>query len=206
MGAISQSIGLRWEKVLHEQFPELVSTVNDLNVPDFYHNSGFWVEAKVGNQQWGPRIKEYQIECFMDFPEPIIYAFGFHNFDNAFQRLTQRTERGRQKCLEAEMSFVERVLVDKEIVEKIWRKESKWNERETIQYCMIKGSLLRNIFLDRPFKRQGTNVDSSEEFYGFRREDFFIVHPSVGSYGLMLRREGSENVMSYLSEKGVIRN
>lgn len=206
MGTISQSIGLRWENFFHEQFPELVSTVNNLNVPDFYHPSGFWVEAKVGNQQWGPRIKEYQIQGFRDFQEPVIYALGFHNFDKAHQRLTQRTEKGRQKCLEYEMSFVERVLVDKEIVEKIWQKESKWNEQQTIQYCMIKGSLLRNILLDRPFKRQGIPVNSSSEFYGFKREDFFMVQPSVGSYGAILKKEGSEKVVEYFRAKGVMRS
>ncbi len=137
MGTIQNSIGLRWEKVLHENYPDLLSTVGDRNVPDFYHPLGFWIEAKAGNIGWGGRIKQYQLDQIADFKEPVIYAFGMHDLDDTLERVKQKTERGKQKYLEKNMSFVETYFISSQIVKQILEKETGVSERGKI-YCMVK--------------------------------------------------------------------
>lgn len=173
MSLIQTSIGLRWERILHERYPALQSTVGDENVPDFYHPSGFWIEAKAGNVLWGGRIKEYQLDQISEFERPVVYAFGMHNLNDAMRRVRQKTERGRQRYLERHMDIVETYFISSRIMERVFRMETR-TSKKGITYCMVKPSLLRNIILDREFSRMGESIQSSEDFYGFRREEYSI--------------------------------
>jgi hypothetical protein len=189
MGVIQNSIGLRWEIVLNERYPDLISTSGDERVPDFYHPSGFWVEAKAGNIAWGGRIKQYQLNQVSDFKDPVVYAFGMHNFDNAMARLRQMTERGRQACLQREMDFVETYFISGEIVRGILERDTKVSEKG-MKYCMVKPSTLRNVIFDRVFRRDGVQMQSSADYYGFSREDYIIDMEEGVGYVLHSEKEG----------------
>jgi len=180
MGIVQDSIGLRWERILQERYPALESTSGDKNVPDFYHPSGFWIEAKAGNVLWGGRIKEYQLDQIKDFQEPVVYAFGMHNLHDAIKRLNQRTERGRQNYLERNMGIVETYFISSEIMKMVFRMEKRTSKKGLV-YCMVKPSLMRNIILDRGFSRFGSRIESSEEYYGFSRDDYLVdIQDNIG--------------------------
>ena len=191
MGLVQNSIGLRWETVLNERYPELESTSGDLNVPDFHHPSGFWVEAKAGNRLWGGRVKEFQFEQESELDEPVVYAFGMHNLDEATRRLKQKTERGRQRFLEQNMAFVETYFVSGEIVKKLFEREKRVSAKMGLVYCMVKPSTLRNILLDRAFHRFGKQITSSSNYYEFNRAKYRIGFDGKVGYILDKRTDGS---------------
>ncbi|MBS3079090.1 hypothetical protein J4218_03140 [Candidatus Pacearchaeota archaeon] len=173
MGVVQNSIGLRWERILQERYPVLQSTAGDENVPDFYHPSGFWIEAKAGNVLWGGRIKEYQLAQIKGFQEPVVYAFGMHNLHDAIRRLNQRTELGRQRYLEKHMDIVETYFISSRIMHQVFNMEKRTSKKGLV-YCMVKPSLIRNIILDRSFTRMGESIQSAEEYYGFNRGEYSI--------------------------------
>jgi hypothetical protein len=197
VGIVQNSIGFRWEKILHDKFPDLMYTSGDNNVPDFYHPSGFWVEAKAGNIRWGGRIKQYQLDQIRDFNKPVVYAFGMHNFDNAIKRLGQKTERGRQNYLKKNMSISETYFISSDIIRGILDHDSKVSEKG-MRYCMVKPSALRNVILDRPFKRQGVRIESSAEYYGFNRDNYYIYMSS--GRGCILHKDIESQIIDFLRQ------
>lgn len=126
MSKAQASIGFKGERFLEERISSLVWTTDDPNAPDFYHeHPNFWLESKTGNIRWGPRIKKYQIDQFRDLDEPVIYAFNFHNFDDATERLYHKTETLRQKYLDRHMGIEQTYFVSNDLVGKIWDIDSK---------------------------------------------------------------------------------
>lgn len=205
MSDVTTSIGLKFERFTKDLFPELRLSGEELNVPDFYHPSrNFWVEAKVGNILWGVRIKRYQIEAFRDFKSPVIYAVGLHNLDNAYERLVQKTERGRQRCLDNNMGIREVHFITREVMERLWEKEKRMNKKGTIEYCMIKRSTLMNVYLEREFKRDG-RVCSVRDFYGLQMHDLSVSAPRTDldslSFGAILDPRTDGDFMLHLREK-----
>lgn len=206
MSKITGSIGLKFERVVQEIFPDLRAPAKNkmrgVNLfPDFYHPQyGFWIETKTGNIKWGTRIKRGQIESYAEFAS-IIYAMGFHNFDRAYKRLTHKTENGRQNFLDEHMQIQEIHFITQEVMEKLWEKEKRFNKKGTTEYCTLKGSILRNVYENRSFKRNGKKC-TVESFYGFNPEDFLII-PSNGnlesiSFGAVLNPERDEAFIKYL--------
>ncbi len=173
MGFVQDSIGLKWERELELRYPSL-ERKSDNNVPDFYHQAGFWVEAKAGNKLWGGRVKDYQFEQEAILFEPVIYAFGMHDLDDATGLVVQTTEDDRQRFLDRNLNFVEIYLISGVIVHKINEREKRVSKKAGEVYCMVKPSLLRNILLDRNFTRFGQRINSSAKYYGFRRRDYEI--------------------------------
>ena len=187
MGIAGNSTVLRWENIVQESYLELISTRRDPNVPDFYHPSGFWFEAKCGNIGWGGRIKKNQLRQIKDFEDPVVYGFGLHDFDEATKRLMQATEGWRQRCLIKNMGIVEAYFISSEIVNRILEKETKvpkkpsWGRDENGRmvfkrwpYCMVKRSTLQNIIFDKDFGRGRRRIKSSADYYGFDRKDYII--------------------------------
>ena len=105
MEQIFDSIGTRFENFIQEHFPGLENTTKDMRVPDFFHPKKLGIEAKVGNQLWGPRIKAYQIRRFKRLEDPLIYALGLHDFNRAKERLEHYSSKERQKILKKEMNI-----------------------------------------------------------------------------------------------------
>jgi hypothetical protein len=213
MSKVTRSIGIKFERFLQSNFNELLYTGRDNNVPDFHHPSlDFWIEAKAGNQAWGTRIKEYQIDSFKKVTQPVIYALGFHNFDYAYERLNQTTERGRQNYLDKNLGIVDVCFINENMMELLWDKEKRLNKKETITYCMIKNSTLNNLFTRRKFKRFGIE-SQPEKYYGFSYQDYsFLASPpnDNGQYNgnsnkwrAILDMNTDYNFADYLKTKGI---
>ena len=207
MSKTTENIGLRFENFLLELFPELMDTRGNSNTPDFYHPElNFWIEAKVGNYDWGTRIKEYQVQNFQHLQNPVAYAFGFHNFSNAHQRLKNlKTQRGIQNRLKKEMNILEMHFITKNLVKKIWEKEFRISEKKEERYGFVKRSMVNNLILDRNFKRSGKKVGSAQKFYEFDRENYKIresSNKSIDRYSLFLDNEKDKPIIDYLGKKG----
>jgi hypothetical protein len=188
MSKVTDSIGLKYERHLEDSLSDLICTSSNLSVPDFYNsNLNFWIEAKVGNVLWGPRIKEYQVKGFRDLEAPVFYALGFHNFHDAGKRLIQKTERGRQSFLDKNMKILETYFISDELIEKIWDNEGRISANTGYSYCMVKKGILNNIFQNRKFKRSGVIISSPELFYGYNKEDFLVEQFDTG--GVFLRKK-----------------
>ena len=197
MSIAQDSIGLRWENILQERYPSLISTRHEDNVPDFYHPSGFWIEAKAGNVRWGGRLKWKQLAQVKDFSDPTVYAFGMHNFNDAEARLTQKNEGWRQRCLEKNMDIVENYFISSEVVRGILEADTKVSGNG-MRYCMVKPCTLRNIIFDRTFSRDNKRIESSADYYGFERGDYYIDMEEGVGYVLNLGRE--EKVIDFFRQ------
>jgi hypothetical protein len=204
MPEVSDSIGLKYERFIAEYFPELISIGKNKNGHDFYHpNLNFWIEAKAGNIQWGPRIKEEQICKLSRFKEPVIYALGFHNFDDANKRLVQKTEWGRQRFLDENLHVLYSYFVTSDLIKKIWEKESRISKKEGIPYCLVKKGIVNNLITNRSFKRNEIPVESAEIFYDYNQEDLTIdvnMNKNNTNYGLILKKEDLP-IINYFKEK-----
>lgn len=197
MGLVQESIGLRWEEVLKTRFPQLIQSDVRSDLPDFYHPEGFWIEAKAGNRLWGGRVKSYQFEQVSRLDEPVVYAFGMHDLDNALRRVSQKTERGRQRYLSRHLRFVEIYFVSGKLLQKVHDKEKRISRKEGLEYCMIKPSILRNILQDRAFSRFGTQIGSAEAYYGFDRSQY--VRLFEGNTGLILHETEDRDAIKVFS-------
>ena len=196
MSKVTESIGLNFERFLLSNFEGMISTSSNPNAPDMYSpNEQFWIEAKCGNVLWGPRIKDYQINNFKYVGGPIVYALGYHNFDDAIKRLTHKTERGRQKCLDKNLNYLHVCFLSKEVIDSVWSLERKFSKKNSYPYCMVKRSTLNNIFLDRTFKRHGAPISSAEKYYGFSKKDFLFdlfENKNKINFGFMINRSEKE--------------
>lgn len=204
MSKVTNSIGLKFERFLEEKFSELISTKNDKNLPDFYHPElNFWIEAKVGNILWGPRIKDYQVERFDNLDKPVIYALGFHNFHDAHKNLKQATEKSRQKFLDKKLLIMDVYFIENSLIKKIWEKEGRVNAKGTSSYCMIKKGVIKNIITNRTFKRHEQNISCAEAFYEYNKDDFLIEklkNTNNVNYGIIMNKEHSF-ITNYLEKK-----
>ena len=192
MSKVTNSIGDWFEDFISYRYSDLWYTGHDNLVPDFFHadyfgddnwRDNFWIEAKVGNVQWGCRIKDYQIDAFDKPGKSIVYALGMHDFDNANARLTQVTKRGRKLYLERHANVLQLNFITDPFMNRLYSKESRMNARETIEYCMIKPSVLNNVFENREFTREAKKNEEGrivtpgrkvmpESFYRFNYGDY----------------------------------
>jgi hypothetical protein len=208
MASIQDLIGSEFERFFSNSFPGFVNTTEDLRVPDFHNpDYNFWVEAKVGNQRWGPRIKKYQIEQFKDLREPVVYAAGFHDYDDAIRRLGCKSEANQKRALRERMHFSMIVFVNSDLMASIWEKDSRVSKERAEEYLMFKSSVVRNIISNRPFKRWGEVISSAPEYYHFNQSAFLMTEPKPGqitAIGTMLHREKDQRVIDYLAKLKLI--
>lgn len=210
MRTLHDAIGQRFEEFFLERLPGFEDhTADNERRPDFYNPQyGFWVETKVGNIGWGVRLKQYQQANFPDIEEEVVYFCGLHDFNQAIARLSGKTKSQRRAILKRDMHIVETYFVDRRIVEKVWEKENRLNEKGTIVYCMMKAHIFRDLILNRSFRRFGQRVANADRYYGLDRTQFsfdsFRDNPAGGFItGLMLQRKNS-GARTYLSEQGLL--
>ncbi len=204
-------IGDIFEEHFHSLFPELIDfTGSEDVVPDFYHPSGFWVEAKAGYWEWGCRPKKKQVDAHSEIlsklGEPVIHALGIHDFYGSMS-LPQKTDWGKKRYLKEHMNFTSITFVGQEIMEGVLGRGQKLNGNGTIEYCMLKPSMLRNILLDRKgFSFNKIRADSADKFFGFNRGDYTFlggIHERVLplDYCMMLNHKTESVVRDYFLEK-----
>lgn len=215
-GGISQAIGYQFEKFINARIRGLEKINSGGRNPDFYCEEGnFWIEAKVGNHRWGPRIKKYQIENFSDITEPVIYALGFHDFNNAQAILKGKTPGRMRQILGRHMGIMKVNFVSGDLVKKLWKLDHRISEKEGTEYFMAKQSVFHNIWDRRPFSRFKKRIPSAEKYYGFSWDDFHmrkwdtdkcIMTPKneVINYGFMIHREDENNAIKYFEMEGVL--
>lgn len=216
MSFISDAIGDQFEKFVDSRVPGLVKIASGGRVPDFYcRTGGFWLEAKVGNESWGPRLKGYQVENFSEIKEPIVYALGFHNFEDAGKRLSGHSRGRMGQILGKNMGINKVAFVDGDLIRKIWEAERRVNDHGTIEYFMMKQSVFNNIWKRRSFRRFGKEVPSAESYYGFRWDEFYMcewgkdeeamtTRNDVRNYGFILDKVRETAAIEYLKENGII--
>jgi hypothetical protein len=204
MSKVTDSIGLNFERFIEKKFPELISTCGNKDGPDFYHPKlNFWIEAKIGNIGWGPRIKEEQINQLDEFEEPFIYALGFHNFNDANKRLIQKTEWGRQRFLDQNLQVLNTYFMADSLIKKIWDKENRVSKKSAETYCMVKKGIINNLTTNRSFNRNKNFIPSAEAFYGYNPDEFIIdtqISKDNTDYGIILNKEDSM-IINYLKER-----
>lgn len=207
MPTINDSIGNRFEEIFLSTFPGFERKYDLPVLPDFFGN-GFWIEAKVGNQDFGARLKEYQLVGFDGLNEPVVYAIGFHDFDNAGKRLTHPTEEGRQRFLRRHMNLVSMYFVSSQVINGIWGGESRLNKKGTIVYGLCKPRFLERVIDGGDFRRGGEILNAGTH-YCINRDEFALQSPSnVGlnfPIGWILHEKQDEIVIDYLIAQGVIK-
>lgn len=175
MPGIGDLIGERFEDFFMEHFPGFedrrINKRNESNVPDFYNPQfGFWVETKVGNLLWGVRLKEYQMQSFGKFQEPVVYCLGLHNFNHAQKKLWEKCTNTRKKILQKEMGILEVYFLTQEVIRAVWNADKRLNDKSTIEYCTMKRHTIQDILLNRKCKRQGIKIEHAREYYGLGEE------------------------------------
>ncbi|MBX4212559.1 hypothetical protein KW787_03860, partial [Candidatus Pacearchaeota archaeon] len=161
---IFDAIGNRFEDMIQEQFPDFQRAEED-NLPDFF-NGKFRAEAKVGFWNYGVQLKEYQVKKFKRIREtPVIYIAGFHLFENALDRLAEKSTEEKKDILRNGMQISNAYLVSQKIIEKIWKEEHHISEKEQHVYCCLKRRHLDNIIEDNSFKRQGKDKNCSQYYH-----------------------------------------
>ncbi len=195
MSKVTDSIGEWFEGYLARRYRDLVYTGDEHKVPDYLHGNwyedrdpeeNFWIEAKVGNIQWGCRIKGYQVDAFHRPDKPsrsIVYALGFHDFDRAHKRLTQKTGWGRRRHLRNNANVVVLTFVTNNFMNLLYGGEVRVSAKDGVVYCMMKNSTVNNVFENRQFRRGGKkdedgrlirkgSIRTPETYYGFDYGDY----------------------------------
>jgi hypothetical protein len=212
MADITGNIGRRFERYFQSHFPGFESHTNDgRNVPDFYNRDGnFWVEAKVGNRRWGPDLKHYQRDSFGDMGRPIVFCFGLHDFDDALERLTGKSDEEMRQILGHNMRIEEIFFVTRGVVDAVLAKETRVSATTGRVYCTIKRPIIRNIFSGESFRRFGEKVDSAQIYYGYDEAGLEIYRPrdirktKVPISGIILDPKKDQAVAEYFGEQGII--
>jgi len=206
MTKASTSVGYRFQNFLLEKFPELSFTGVSPHVPDFNHSEmDFWLEAKAGNIRWGARPKENQAEDFRELVN-VVYALGFHNLDGVNKKVRQKTERGRQSYLERNMHIVQVCFVSDSMMNLLLEHETRESKKSGERYCMVKNSVLNNLFGRREFTRFGQTAEP-ESYYGFSYSDykFFTHYDNAGLYWrAILDPREDKAFIRFMKGKGVL--
>ena len=182
MVSVSNAIGQFLEAKLLAHIPDLVDHRTGNNKPDFQWN-GVWVEAKAAYcaSDYGAIIKAYQVDGHEHF-QPLVYAFGYHNFERSMQRLGRfKTMTGAQRHLHNNASIVQLYIVSGSIAEKLWVGHKLLAEKTGIPYCRIPPHVLECLLTNHPVVRRGKTVLPSE-YYGIEA----VVGASANPLGYVL--------------------
>jgi len=209
MPGFQTNIGNRFEDILRQDFPDF-EPLSTPNIPDFFSKQGrFFIEAKVGYEEYGARLKQSQIlthrQLTKEFPDsPVVHVVGFHNFHGASVKLPSKTERGQKRVLKNQMSILQAYFISRQIIEQIWEKENFVAKETNGRYCMVKQRFLRNIIDNSSFRRRGIE-QIADEYYEIDRDKFLLTH--LGEpyndfpYGALLHKDQDKRVINYLVKK-----
>ncbi|MEK6945269.1 MAG: hypothetical protein AABW63_00570 [Nanoarchaeota archaeon] len=176
MPTIQTLIGERFENIFSSAFTDFERTDKGSNgaTPDFFNSEyGFWAEAKVGNKRFNAQLKEYQVKNFKSLGEPVLYVVGFHDFDNAHERLGDKSDSARRRVLAQHMNIVCLYWVSSVVVQGIYEREWRLNQKGTIKYCDLKQRFLEGIINDVSTIREGKQVNLVD-YYGLRDKSLVI--------------------------------
>jgi hypothetical protein len=212
MPTVMDSLGDRFERFLVRRFKGLHQAKDFLNgnsLPDLYNEEfRFGIEAKAGNITWGVRIKDYQVRDYGSYDVPIVYFLGMHNFHNARDRLEGLDEKYRRKILRKCIKYPEIYFFNQELIGKIWKMENTMNEKDTINYCMVKKSILKHILKNRTLERNGAGFIARDS-YDYNPEEYLMQTEPVligrTNYRAALHLEKDKRVIEYLRGEGVLR-
>jgi len=138
-----------------------------------------------------------------------------HDFDDANKKLIQSTKWGRRMHLENNANVLHMNFITNPFMDLLYDKEKRISGEGEIEYCMIKPSVLNNLFENREFTRRakkdcdgkivtpGTRV-MSESFYGFTYQDYrwFEGTSKDGKFvRAILDPEKDRDFIDYLNER-----
>lgn len=211
MRTLFDCIGDRFEEILQTEFPDFRKTRNkDGTTPDFF-NGTFWLEAKVGFQDYGAQIKMHQVRNFNPpNDKPVIYALGYHNLAKTKEILKGLSPEETDQILTEKMGINLAYLVSNSIMRALWNREHHTSQQnKDWHYFSIKPRHFDAIIENLPFSRKGIRHMPSR-FYRLQRPKLLLQpaprlngRTSNLEFGLVLDRESDKTVIDYLSERGL---
>lgn len=105
------------------------------------------------------------------------------------------------------MHFSAIIFVNLGLISSVWDMDSRTSKEEE-QYLTFKSSVVRNIVLNRQFKKFDKPIESASLYYDFDYSEFLMATPGFNGtttrVGTMLHKEQDRNVIAYLSERGLL--
>ncbi len=206
MYSVTNLIGERFENVMSREFPCFKRNGLERLTPDF-HGGEFYVEVKTGQKEYSIAPKKYQIDTFAKLSLPVVYCIGFHDFEDAHKRLAHRSVKSARKVLEEEMNILCAYFVSQQVIAKMFEKESRLNQKQTIHYCALKKRMFDQIIANTPCSRKGEIV-SPHDWYGLERKECIMSEPrevvSSFPYGYILHTRTDKEVIQFLKKKRII--
>ncbi|MGK0209064.1 MAG: hypothetical protein ACI83O_000327 [Patescibacteria group bacterium] len=184
MTFLSDAIGDHFEEFIQDNFQTLYHKAQTSIAPDFYDaEHEFYIEAKVGYQGWGPRIKRYQVENFTkDLNHRTIYAIGLHTMSQSTEKTKHlKTKQGIRNRIDKELEIAQVTFISDEIIQKIYHKAHKVSESGKHEYFMLKPAILKDIFQNREFKREG-KTQTCESYYKFNPVRYETYQEGIHNY------------------------
>ncbi|MFT4326747.1 MAG: hypothetical protein ACMXYK_04555 [Candidatus Woesearchaeota archaeon] len=203
----SNITGWRFERILHQEFPEFVDHTRHKNLPDFEHEQ-FWVEAKtaVDKSDYGIIPKEYQLQEYPhNIEKPLVYFCGYHTLFSPSKRLQQRTLNAKKAYARRNMEIQRIFVISHDIIERIDTKHRIINKKGTISYIGIPANYFLRI-MSNDYITQGTSTKRMDEHLGLDLDTFACKIPeklhSAIPYGWILHKEDDAVVIDFLERMG----
>jgi hypothetical protein len=170
-------IGQAFERRIQQDFPEFEDTTNEREASSLdFRCNGILFEAKVGNNEWGPRPKKDQIEAQALLRTPVLYILGYHDFYHASERTRGMNEEEIAKLLDRQMHILEAYFVSLRVMQAIWAADFAISPTTGDEYLLVDRQTPHHIVHDEPFKRAGDLV-TVRGFYGLNTSGLLRVAP-----------------------------
>lgn len=200
------SIGHFFERTLEQRLQGLVLEKITRH-PDL-HSEGktFWIEAKSGFKRNGPHVHNFQW-WYDAIQEPVIYAFGYHNFNNVHSRIGHlKTERGRRDHLGRHLTFDSVYFLSFDIVKKIYAQEAGKGAGRQASDLVMQSSMPKHVVTGREFTREGKTV-TGPEYYGYDPAQYvaqeLVAIPGLPfKCGYLVKKE-DEAVLQFFKQNGL---
>ncbi len=206
---IQTLIGERFEDIFERQFCDFEKQSDKDGEPDFF-NGKIWVETKTGFIHYGVRLKPRQIKFFQRIKSaPVLYAVGYHNFENSIERLNGLDEDEVRETLRKEMRIVRSYFVSEDIIRSIWKEESRTAPNSLITYAMLKERFLKAIIENKHFFRGGNHYTPGTYYHVYRSNYHLKMAPLFTelteklNYGLLLQKN-DRRIERFLEERNLV--
>lgn len=201
---VEDLVGDAFERFFQKRFPEFDRTIGP-NMPDFEYPTRFYVETKAGNIRWGPKIKRYQLDDFKVLTNPVVYALGYHTFEDARPRLKGLSEDRAAKILDEELGIQEVLFISSELVEKVYQKHERVSKVNPKRYFDFKTSIANHLVSRKPFRSFGRKVEP-ESYYGFSYKDYLVFEQENKGikWRAILHKRKDRKVIDFLRKEGIV--